>query len=63
VAGSQRPAPAAPPARALIGTTLPSSARDERLVEWKKEQSTKLADERVTRYDPNKDPLVEVRVG
>jgi hypothetical protein len=32
-------------------------------VEWKKEQSTKLADERVTRYDPNKDPLVEVRVG
>ncbi|KAI8466296.1 MAG: hypothetical protein J3K34DRAFT_434321 [Monoraphidium minutum] len=33
--------------------------KDKRLVEWKLEQNVKLLEERVARYDPNKDPLVE----
>ncbi|KIZ00625.1 U1 small nuclear ribonucleoprotein [Monoraphidium neglectum] len=33
--------------------------KDERLVAWKLQQNAKLLEERVARFDPNKDPLVE----
>jgi hypothetical protein len=47
--------PPPPPKRAS-----PNRRRDERLVEWKKQQNAKLLEETVERFDPNKDPLVEV---
>lgn len=41
----------------------PPPPRDERLTQWKTEQNGKLLEDRVARYDPNKDPLVEVGGG